>query len=152
MSALVISKSIPGSPEVVFERITDFANLAEHVEGIEKIEMLTDGTVGVGTRFRETRIMFNREATEEMHVIEFEHPKYYTLQADSCGALYTTRVEVEAEPGGSRVVMSTTVKPQTLVAKLMSPLGFLMKGMMKKCLEQDLDAIARRFEETPVSE
>lgn len=50
-----------------------------------KIELLTDLPVGEGTRFKETRIMFKREATEEMEFVEFDAPNVYTLGSYSCG-------------------------------------------------------------------
>ena len=69
---LTVSKQISAPHQAVFEKFTDFAHVAENVRGIERMEILTDGPIGQGTRFRETRIMFNREATEEMEITDWE--------------------------------------------------------------------------------
>ena len=61
--------------EDVFAVFTDLHRAAERIRGIERLEVLTDGPVGKGTRFRETRIMFRREATEEHRVRRPISPK-----------------------------------------------------------------------------
>lgn len=144
-----ISRWMGASPEVVFAACTDFEHAADHVEGIVSTEMLTEGPVGVGTRFRETRVMFGREATEEMEVTQFEPGKSYTLEAESCGTRYSTRMDFQAEGQGCRVTMDVEAHAVTFMAKLMSPLCWFMSGMMKKCLEQDLESIASRVETPP---
>lgn len=68
MTPIRMSTTIQAPPERAFAAFADFPHAARSVSGIERIEMLTDGPVGAGTRFRETRIMFGREATEEMKV------------------------------------------------------------------------------------
>ena len=150
---LQVSRLIPAPPEVVFEACSDFAGAAERISAIEKVEMLTDGPVGVGTRFRETRTMFGKAATEEMEVTRFEPNRSYTLEADSCGSHFVSRLDFVAEPGGCRVTMDVEARAVTLMAKLMSPLCWFMGGMMKKCLEQDLADMERHFgtPRTPVN-
>ena len=56
----------------VLEFFTDFRNAAVTIDGIEHIEILGHGTVGVGMKFRETRKFFGKESTEEMTISEFE--------------------------------------------------------------------------------
>jgi carbon monoxide dehydrogenase subunit G len=115
----------------VFDALSDFANAPKRISGIKRVEMITNGAVGVGTAFRETRVMFGREATETMEVTRFEPGRAYELTAKSCGCLY--RSELRVNPIGasaSEVTMTFNATPQTFIAKAMS---FLMKGMMKSC-------------------
>ena len=141
MASMKITTQIAAPPETVFDVAADLPNAAEHVDGITKIEMLTDGPVGAGTRFRETRVMMGREATEEMEVTAFDRPRSYTVEATSCGCHFASSFTFTAEGDGTQVVLNTQSKPLTLFAKLMSPLGALMMGPMKKAMAQDLDCV-----------
>lgn len=88
MTNFQLRKTVNAPVEKTFQLFSDFPNAATRVDGIEKVEMLTDGPVCVGTKFKETRVMFGREATEEMEVTQFETNKLYTIAANSCGARF----------------------------------------------------------------
>lgn len=143
MSTVTVRTKVAAPANVVFEVASDLAHAAEHISGIKKLELLTDGPIAVGTRFRETRVMFHKEATEEMQITRLEPGRTYTVECESCGAHYSSTFQVQPEGSGSEMEMRLEARPLTLFAKLMSPLGFLMAGMMKKCLEQDLDDVKR---------
>lgn len=125
-------------PEDVFALFADIPSNAEHISAVERIEMLTDGPVGVGTRFRETRIMFKREATEEMEITAFDPPRGMTLSAESCGARYTSNFRFEPTDAGTRVTIEFTAEPQTFMAKMMSPMMKMMAGKLRACFETDM--------------
>jgi|EndMetStandDraft_9_1072997.scaffolds.fasta_scaffold106889_2 carbon monoxide dehydrogenase subunit G len=132
---------IAAPPDVVFARASDFRRGAETITAIAKMEMLTTGPIGVGTRFRETRMMFGREATEEMTITAFEPPKRYTLSAESHGSRYHTELSFAPDGQGTRMTMTFQGTPVTLMARIMS---VLMKPMMKKVAQacaKDLDDI-----------
>ena len=60
-----MSEHVTAPREVVFEVAADFHNAAElNIQGIDSLEVLTDGPIGVGTRFRETRVMMGKSSTE----------------------------------------------------------------------------------------
>ena len=135
---LTIRESIAAPVDEVFAIASDFPHAAEFVSGITKVEMLTDGPVGVGTRFRETRVMYGREATEEMEVTGFEPPNSVTLGCESHGCRYRSVFTFEPTKGGTDVRLEFEATPLTAFAKVMS---FLMKPAIKgvaKAVEQDL--------------
>ena len=138
MSKFHLSHVLPGAPEQVFQILSDFPNAAENISGIQRTEMLTDGPVGLGTEFRETRVFMKKEATEEMEVVGWDPPRSYTLGADTCGCDFVTKVSLQPDGEGTRVSMDFESTPRTLGAKLMAPFGALMMGAMRKCLLQDL--------------
>ncbi|GIW78677.1 MAG: hypothetical protein KatS3mg105_0484 [Gemmatales bacterium] len=142
MPVLTVSKRIEAPVQQVFDAFTDLHTIARHISAIEKLEILTDGPVGVGTRFRETRIMFGKEASEEMEFIAFEQGKSYTLQCDSCGCRITTQHDFTPLDGGTLVTLKVRVQALTLLAKLSMPLTWLMLGSMRRCIEKDLDEMA----------
>ena len=143
---LTLNRTVDASVANVFRVYSDFGNAAERIDGIQKIEILTDETVGVGTRFRETRIMFGRESTEEMEITEFEPNKKYTVEAFSCGAHFQTVFRFEPNGNSTNVQMELNTRSVSLLAKLMSPLGFLMAGSMKKMFASDIDQLKQYCE------
>ncbi len=148
MATFKITKKVDAPIEKVFEKFSDFARAAHHVEGIVKVEMLTEPPVNVGTRFKETRVMFGREATEEMRVTEFEPNRKYTVTADSCGAKFESTFRFTPVGSGTQVEMEMLLTPVSLFAKLMAPLGNRMMGrVMKKAMECDMDQIKSACEQ-----
>lgn len=141
MPKLSASTHIAKSPDDVFKLFADIGNADKYVSGIRKVEMLTDGPVGVGTRFRETRVMFNREATEEMEVTSFDPGKSYRVETKSHGAHYTSTFQFKPEGEGTNVTVDFKVEPVSMLAKLMTPISRVMTESTRKLLQQDLDDI-----------
>ncbi len=118
---------------------TDLRSAAERIRGIKKLEVLGDGPIGVGTRFRETRVMFKRECTEEMEIVSFDPPRSYAVGCESHGCRYRTEFRVTTSGSGSELEMTFGAEPQTFFAKMM---GVLFRGMIKSCMKEmdkDLD-------------
>lgn len=146
MATVTTRTHINAPPPIVFQQASDFPRAAERIRGILRIEMLTDGPVRVGTRFKETRMMFKRECTEQMEVSALEPPHHYTLTSNSCGCRYEATLRFTPARGGTDVEMTFNAQPLTFFAKLMS---FIMRPMMKSCMKliaQDLDDLKRSIE------
>ena len=105
--------------------------------------MLTGPEVAVGTRWKETRLIFERKSTETMEITAFEPPLRYVVEADSCGAHLVSELRCEPD-GDDATVLSMTMEttPTNFFAKLMKPLAKLAMGTTRKMLERDLDDIA----------
>jgi len=147
MKDIVATTHIDAPPPAVFEVCTDFAGAANRISAITKIEVLTPGPVGKGTRFRETRKMFGKEATETMEVIEFTPGRSYVLGAESCGCRYRTEFTVTPSGSGSDVTIHFRGTPQTFMAKVMGTImAPMMSGMLRKCLDGDLADIKKYVE------
>ncbi|QDT63685.1 SRPBCC family protein [Calycomorphotria hydatis] len=132
--------------EIAFAVLSDFEHCSEWIEGIERVEMLTDGPVGVGTRWRETRVMFGKEATEVMEVTTFEPSDRYVVECESCGSLYRSVFTFAEDGDGTKLTLTIETKSLTLMAKLMSPLGYFMMGTMKKLIEADITQAGQEAE------
>jgi carbon monoxide dehydrogenase subunit G len=150
MPKLELSTSVSAPRERVFEVFSDLRGAAGRIPDITKMEVITEGPVGEGTRWRETRVMFKKEHTEEMWISAFEPPDSYTVQADTCGADYFTTFTFTPAGEGTRVDVRFRSNARTLGGWLMAPLGFLFKGMLRKCLEKDLAALKQAAESPPV--
>jgi hypothetical protein len=111
--------------------------------GLVRMEVLTDSDYGVGTRWREVRRMFGREAAEEFEVTGLELNRKLELYVDgSKGAsgsgdfnfVYTlvpsgegTDVDLDGEISG--------------LGSIKELLGKLFAGQFKKAVEKDMLAL-----------
>jgi hypothetical protein len=144
MAQFSMTQRIAAPVETVFTVATDLTQAAENIRGIEKIELLTGGPFGVGTRWRETRKMMGSESTETLEVVGFERWKSYTVGCESCGAYFETMFRFDRDGDGTLVTLNARTEARSFFAKIMSPLGNLMFGkMMRKCMGDDLGDIAR---------
>lgn len=141
MSQLNFSMHVDAPIDQVFEQFSNFPDAAEMIEAIKRIEMITDGPTRVGSKFKETRVMFGREATETMEVTEFTRNKSYTLSADSCGSRFDSTFRFEPDDDGTRVEMEIATQANSFFAKIMWPLGLLMMPSMKKMIQTDMDQV-----------
>jgi len=152
MSNFTLTKRVEAPVEVVFDVATDLTHAAEHIRGIEKIELLTPGPVGVGTRWRETRRMMGREATETLEIKRFNVPNNYTVGCESCGCYFETTFGFIGRANGTDVTLDVRSQTLTLFAKIMSPIGNLMMGKtMRKLLNDDLEDVKRVAEARTVA-
>ncbi|MEE8154424.1 MAG: SRPBCC family protein [Phycisphaerales bacterium] len=140
MGPITAGKHFNAPQDKVWEVMADLENAADRIQAIVKLEVLTDGPVGQGTRFRETRIMFKKEATEEMEITAWNPPNSYTIEADGCGCHYTTVITCEGDGDGTKVTMSMSIVPLTTFGKIMGALtGWMMKGVGAKAFAKDLE-------------
>ena len=146
MPALTCTSKINAPLEKVFEVFTDFSNAADRIDGIKSLDLLSDAPIGKGTRFRETRVMFGKEATEEMEITDFQPNESYRVEAESCGTHYVTDYTFRNDGTATIVELSFAGNPVSLMGKLMSPMFFFMKNTLRKCLEEDLSCLKKFIE------
>lgn len=126
----------------VFAALSDPASWPRMIPGILAVEILTPPPVGVGTRFRETRMMHGRRASEEMTIATLEPDRLLVLTAENHGARYrATHVVESLSPDSCRLTLAFAGEPVTLIARLLTPLAILMRGAVRRQLAADLDAI-----------
>ncbi len=142
MSTLNVSTQVSCPLESTFEVFTQIDKAAERIPGITALEVLTEGPFGDGTRWRETRVMFKKEAIEEMWVTGFNPPHSYNVEAESHGMKYSTLFSFVPEGDGTKVTWAFSGQALSFGAKIMAPIfNVLMKGTMKKCMLADLEAL-----------
>ena len=142
-----MSVEVAAPLERVFDVFSDIARAEERIEGIKSLEILSDVKSGKGLRWRETRVMFGKEATEEMEITAFDRPRSYVVEAESHGTHYRSLFTFEELSSSStKVTWEFEAKPLSLIAKLMTPLGLLFLGPMKKLLKRDLTDLKKHAE------
>ncbi len=124
----------------VFKVFTDLDNANKNISAITKIKVLEGPSkMAPGTKWRETRTMFGKEATEEMWVGELTKNKSYTIEADSRGAKYRTDYTFTEKDGKTDVAMVFDCAVDNPVANFFMNIMFLlMKSATKKQLRNDL--------------
>lgn len=134
--------------EEVWNIITDFRNSSKFIQSITKIEVLEDPeNTLLGFKWKETRVMFGKEATEIMWITDFVENKFYQTKAESHGSIYISRLEIKSIDKQTQLTMSFAAEAQTLFAKIFTGLmGFLIKGSMKKAVLKDLSDIKAHVE------
>jgi hypothetical protein len=141
-----IATDIAAPPEVVYATISDIAHWQDFIRAVERLEILNPGPVAVGTKFRETRTMFGRTATEEMTVAVLDPPRRFDVTAESRGTRYRAIHEITAAPGGSRLRLVFEGTAVTFGARVGMVIGALFKGAVTKQLQSDLADIKAEAE------
>ena len=143
MARVVVTKSIAAPPQKVFETVAHIEEFSQVVPEITKIEFLTEQRTGVGTRFRETRLMKGKEASTELEVAEYDPPQRVRIVADSHGTVWDTVFHVTPTETGAELEMVMDANAYKLLPKLMNP---FICGMIKKFIEADMDAVKEHCE------
>ena len=143
----IVVETLVNAPRAkVFALAMDLVHWPEYIKAIEKIEVLTPGPVRAGTRFRETRMMYGRHATEEMTFAELVVPERIVLTAENHGTRYRIVEQFIAEGAGTRIRIDFEGTPLTWTASLLAPLAAAMAGSIKEQLAADLADIKSEAE------
>ena len=129
--------------EAVWAAIIDIDNSVNMIAGIIAVEVMHRPESGlVGLKWKETRLMFGREASEVMWITESAPNEYYCTRAESHGSVYTTRLSLASVGGSTVLKMSFAGEARTLLAKILAACtGLFMKKSMEKALRKDLEDI-----------
>ena len=143
MSRVTVTRSIDAPVGRVFETVAKVEGFAEAVPDILEVEFLSDTKSGVGTRFRETRLMRGKKAATELEVTEYDEDQRVRLISDTGGTVWDSVFTVRPEGDGTLLELTMEARPYTLLARLTTP---LFKGMITKALVADMDAVKAHCE------
>jgi len=149
MTAIIVSRDVDSSADVVWGILTNIEGCVETISAIEKVEILSDNTTfGVGFAWRETRTMFGKTATEELEVVEVVPGESYATEADPDGSNYRSVMAVAATGDETSIVsMEFSADPKGTFGRLLAAtVGRLFIGSMRKAIAADLDDIAAAAE------
>ncbi len=144
MSEVLYTKRFDAAPDRVYAALTDIERWPEMISGITAVEMITEGPVGVGTRFRETRRMMGKDRSEEMEVTAIDPGKGFTIGCQSCGCDMRFVHRLKPDGSGTRFELESNTRAISLMAKITMPLmSAMMKKSMIKCMDKDYQDIER---------
>lgn len=124
----------------VWKVITDIENSVNTISGIDKIEILNkpENTL-VGLKWKETRTIFGKSATETMWITEAKENNYYKTRAESNGAIYQTLLKISDKENATLLTMEFSSEAISLKGKIMAFIfGRMLGKSMKKLVEKDL--------------
>ena len=141
---------IDGTKEDVWRVITNIEGSVETIRAIEQIDVLENPASGlVGLKWRETRTMFGKQATEVMWITDSEPNHYYKTRAESHGMIYISTMEIESSDQEQHLKMRFEGQAQSLMGKIMSSVfGIMMNNSTKKAMFQDLQDIKKVVEQS----
>ena len=138
MSRTTVSRTIRAPIERVFDTIAHIENFSKAVPHITKVEFLSETRRGVGTKFKETRLMGKREASSVLEVTEYVENERVRMVSDQGGTIWDTVFTVAPSDDGIDLTMVMDAKAYKLMAKYFNP---LLKGMIQRHIESDMDAV-----------
>jgi ribosome-associated toxin RatA of RatAB toxin-antitoxin module len=139
---------ISGTREAIWKAVSEIEKSGEFISSIDSIDVLEKPEEGlIGFKWKETRTMFGKEATEVMTVTEAKESKYYKTYAESHGAVYMSTISIEDSDDTLVLKMEFEGIPVTFKGKLMNLVfGMMMKSSTEKALYQDLVDIKKYVE------
>lgn len=146
MTPISATRRIAAAPERVFDAIADIPTAGRRLRSVTKVEMLTDPPVRVGTRWRETRTMFGRAATEEMTVAVLDRPYRLVFTSRNHGTDYQMTYLLAADDGGTRLEAQFGATPANLVSRILAFIARPLTRRLVGMLEADLADIAAAAE------
>ena len=147
---LQVTVPVNASKHDVWQVVADIENAANTISAIDKIEVLEKPSQGlVGLKWRETRTLFGKTATETMCVTNAVEDQFYSTEARSHGAVYKSRIQVSDKGGTTLLSMDFDAEPNSFGAKLLSAtIGVMFKNATKKALLKDLEDVKAAAEKT----
>lgn len=146
---VAVTRAVAAPPERVWAVLTDLDGARDFLPGLVSIERLSGPEYGVGTRWRETRKMFGKEASEEMEVVEVEPNRSTQMHAFNSGMFYKSGFRLTPTAGGTDLEMylvgdfHNATAFQKLLGKIMGRMG---AKATEKSIVDELAAIAREAE------
>lgn len=131
-------RTINAPIDLVFKTVADINNFSKARTNIAKIEFLSEIRSGVGARFKETRLMNGKESVTELEVTEFVEGQHIRFVADSHGTVWDSIFTVKPVDGKTELELIMDAKAGNFMANMMDK---MIKGMVEKALEKDMDAV-----------
>lgn len=138
MTTTRIQRSIAAPAQQVFEAIAHIDEYGRAIPHIIKVELLSEQRTGVGTRFKETRLMGKREVTTALEVTEYDAPNRVRLVSESGGTLWDSIFTLSADGDDTNLEMVMEATAQSFFA---SVINLLIKGAVAKSIAQDMDSV-----------
>ena len=144
-----LTESFAVPPAEIFRACADIESYADWMPNFVRVEIISDGGVGVGTRFRETRRMFGRESTEHFQITRFEPDSELEFLVDGSQGttgkgFYRFHYRFEAgENGGALMHMRGEIDG---MGKMGNFIGRIFLGGIKKAIAEDHAALRSHLE------
>ncbi len=130
MADFRVSEIIHRPIEEVFSYLSNLENATNLLPFVTDMEKLSNGPVGHGSRFLETRLVRRRSIQAEIHITEFARPTSFTSKSVSNGVEILYHYTFSAIEEGTQVEMEAEVKTGGF-------LSFLTKKQLVKIIKNE---------------
>lgn len=138
MPQVAFERIIAAPVAKVFKTVASIEEFQKAIPHITNVEITSEIRSGVGTRFKETRLMRGREASTELEVTEHVQDHHVRLVSDAGGSIWDTIFTTVEHEQGTLLTMVMDARPHKLLARLVTPL--IMKTI-SGAVGNDLDAV-----------
>ncbi len=138
MARTVVTRLIDAPIDVVFLAVADIREFSQAVPEVVRFEFLSEVRSGVGTRFRETRVMKGRESTTELEVTEYRPNEHVRMVAQGQGTVWDTVFQVQPADGQTQLTVTMDARSNKLLPRIMN---YLIRGMIQKAIEGNMDSV-----------
>ena len=138
MATITVANQIAAPVHRVFDFFTDIGSGSAHVAGIKKIEMMTPGRFGLGTKWLETREVLGITDSAEMEVTSFERDRTYTITHHKGGVRIDTVFWFKPVNDATNVTVEFEIESDGLPPGLLAPLNWAIAGKVRDVLGHDL--------------
>lgn len=143
-----VTETVPAPPDRVFQALANPDGAETWMPGLVRVERVGDVRSGVGMRWRETRIMRGREATEELEVTHYHPPSHFAVRIDgtrgsSGRGTYAFDFRLAQRVGGTEVRMTGRI--DGLLPPLLRWMGPLLSPLYRRECGKDLRALAQHL-------
>lgn len=149
--SLDLQETIAAPPATVWAELTDIPNWPRWLPNLVKMEVLAESTFSVGMRFRETRKMFGRDATELFEVTIAQPIHSFELHVDgregsSRRGSYRFIYRLEPVAVGTCLHLDVRIEDMGWFFK---HIARIFTGGFRRVLAADLAAFKRHVESLP---
>jgi uncharacterized protein YndB with AHSA1/START domain len=125
---------IDRSPEDVFDYCSDHAREPEWNPMMKRIERITDGPIGVGTRYS---TQFARGPAMEMECTRYERPTHWSVVGESAAMKVGGENKITPTARGAHLAMRMEIEPRGSLRWAMP----LMRRRLDTQFQRDLENI-----------
>ena len=126
-------------PATAFDLLADVRNESRWNKGVSVAELRSDGPVGQGSKF----MTVYRGMENDVTLAEFDRPKHLVVAANNDRVDIDTTYTFAEANGGTRLVVSTDVKPKGITT-LFSP---VLRMMMRRETAKKYATVKRAIED-----
>lgn len=142
MNGFEFEEHVDASPEKVFAVLADPTQAVHFLDAIAESVKVSDGPIGVGTVFRETRILRGKPETAELVVTAYQPSTHVAISTEAEGISVTYDYRLTPDAGGTRLTWACDLQASGL-RRMMLP---LVAAIMKKEDGRHLQSLKEHLE------
>lgn len=140
MPGLQVSRRLSAPPERVWALLTDFERAHQVLRTVKRVEKLSEGPLGEGSRLRAVRVVEGREIVKETRIAEWDPPRRLVLLIGGGGMSARNTIDLEADGEGTLVRLSVRLGALSIV---LLPLTLMVIPKVRQVFEDDLEDLEK---------